>query len=97
VNGKRARPLRRSQENTRLTRKAATVERDTHEQEFDRQISEARDERAAAMKAANAAFEKKLKALEKDRKEAVQAADAAYIEKRDAIITRLSADQEKAA
>lgn len=96
MNGKRARALRRSQENTRLSRKAATVERSAHEQEFDRQISEARDERAAAMKAANAAFEKTMKSLEKDRKEAVQAAEAAYIEKRDAIIKKLAPEAEAA-
>lgn len=100
MNGKQARRRRaveRSQANTRLSRKAATVERDAHEQEFDRLLAEARTERADAMKAANAVFEKKLKALGNDRKEAVQAADQAYIEKRDAIIKRLSREQVAAA
>jgi hypothetical protein len=97
MRGRKARAQRRSQENTRLSRKAATVERDAHEQEFDRLLAEARTERADAMKAANKVFEKKLKALEKDRREAVQAADQAYIEKRDAIVKRLAGEQAAAA
>jgi hypothetical protein len=99
VRGKVARrnrqAVRRTQENNRLARKAASVERSQHEREFDRAMHELRVERADAMKAANAEFEKALKKLETTCKEAVQAADQAYIEKRDAIVKRLAREQEK--
>ena len=93
----RRRALRRSRENDRLNRKVASLEQSAHEREFDRLIAEARTERAEAMKAANAAFEKALKALENERKKHVQEAEAAYIEKRDGIVSRLARDKAKAA
>ena len=99
MNGRRARERaqRRSENNARLQRKAASVERDAHEQEFDRLIAEARDERAEAMKAANAAHKKAVKKADADRVKAVQAAEAAYIERRDAIVKRLANEQAEAA
>lgn len=99
MNGRAARDRarRRSENNARLARKAATVEKSAAEQEFDRLMSDLRDERAAAMKTAGAAYEKAVKAADADRRKAVQAADEAYVEKRDKIIKRLAGDEAKAA
>jgi hypothetical protein len=89
--------LRRSQNNQRLARKAASVERSEHEREFDSGMAELRDERAKAMTSATAAFDKTMKAATEQRKKAVQDADAAYIEKRDTLIKKLSRAAEAAA
>jgi len=99
VNGRAAkeRARRRSENNSRLARKAATVEKTKAEQEFDRLMGEIRDERAAIHKDAGAVYAKAVKAAIADRKTAVQAADAAYVEKRDKIIKRLAAEETKAA
>lgn len=101
MNGKKARLRRRavarSQENTRLGRKAAGVERSAREQEFDRLTSGFRLERSEAMKAAGAAYEKVVKAAIADRKTAVQAAEAEYLEKRDKVIARLAGAEVEAA
>lgn len=99
MNGKRAREraLRRSQNNARLSRKAASVERSEHEREFDRQMSAARDDRAKATKAAYAVYDKTVKAATEQRRKAVQETDAAYIETRDAIVKKLSRAAEAAA
>lgn len=92
MNGRAAkeRARRRSENNARLARKAAAIEKTAAEQEFDRLMAELRDERSEAMKAAGAVYEKTVKAAIEDRKKAVQAADAAYVEKRDKIIKRLA-------
>lgn len=99
MNGRAARDRarRRSENNARLARKAATVEKTAAEQEFDRLMAELRDERAEAMKTAGAAYKKAVKAAEFYRRKAVQAADEAYVEKCDKTIKRLAAEEAKAA